>query len=345
MSTNLIKDLEILANELQESISPLKLHQAKFNTLLKYIMEIIIKLSQLAIVDRNQKTRQNAYTMIFRVCIMEIIEFSKVFHKLDNAAIVHLFKFGGDEQLFTKFRERLRHFAFGMDISGLEDFTNRVSDMKSDFEKIKSLLPSLTTNSMVIEEIKMHLNSQESEPTFVSPGKELKINSNAVQMEDIIGRDSFATLWRAKYSGAEVEVKVIHTISEKRKAALVNEADIIRRLSHPQIVDCYGIIEDNKQFSYVLEYFIYGTLSDYIEHSPRPILVQLNSISIDIATGLDYLHRLGIVHRDLRTNNIVIDRYLRAKVKVFGLSINSHGSIICIPAESSNPAFRVNLVD
>ena len=110
------------------------------------------------------------------------------------------------------------------------------------------------------------------------------------------------------------------------------EANIMRRVSHPRTVACYGVAEIEGSFCMVMEYlehdsvFIWLAKSKYaLAHGRHDVMLPdwatKQEIVLDIAYGMAYLHRLRIIHRDLKSPNVLLDNSYRAKVADFGLSV------------------------
>jgi len=116
------------------------------------------------------------------------------------------------------------------------------------------------------------------------------------------------------------------------------EARIAAKLEHPNIVRIYRIIDD-KQFCYfVMNYIRGGTLSDRIKKcGPLPV----NDIlrwSMDVCSALSYAHKQGVIHRDLKPDNIMMDTDDHAIVMDFGIAraaqvstITKKGAVIGSP--------------
>jgi serine/threonine protein kinase len=65
-----------------------------------------------------------------------------------------------------------------------------------------------------------------------------------------------------------------------------------------------------------------GSLQDYIAERPCPDgWLTRYDIALDICHGMSYLHRLNVIHRDLKPGNVVLDTFGRAKITDFGLSV------------------------
>jgi len=109
------------------------------------------------------------------------------------------------------------------------------------------------------------------------------------------------------------------------------EAEIMRRLSHPRIIACYGIYELNGSYCMVMELAEGGSLQQLIKTQPElQSWIQKSEIALDIIQGMVYLHKLHIIHRDLKPGNIVLDAYMRAKITDFGLSVMKTASVTSV---------------
>ena len=100
------------------------------------------------------------------------------------------------------------------------------------------------------------------------------------------------------------------------------ECQILRDLKHPSIVQFLGVIQDpNTKKPILLMELMKESLTGFLESSPTnvPYHLQVN-ISHDIALAVAHLHRNGILHRDLSSNNILLNENRKAKVTDFGMS-------------------------
>jgi len=97
------------------------------------------------------------------------------------------------------------------------------------------------------------------------------------------------------------------------------EARLAARLSHPAIVQVYDILQENDSDSIVMEYVEGRNLRQMIEHGPLPVHRALE-LARELADGLDAAHRQGIVHRDLKTENVLVTPEGRPKIADFGIA-------------------------
>lgn len=119
-------------------------------------------------------------------------------------------------------------------------------------------------------------------------------------------------------------MKRLYEHSYKRVELFINEVEILTRLHHKNLVQLYGCTQPRQGLLLVYEYIPNGTVADHLHgDQANPCLltwpIRLN-IAIETATALAYLHASDIIHRDVKTNNILLDDYYRVKVADFGVS-------------------------
>ncbi|HSS50410.1 MAG TPA: serine/threonine-protein kinase [Thermoanaerobaculia bacterium] len=113
------------------------------------------------------------------------------------------------------------------------------------------------------------------------------------------------------------------------------EARLAARLSHSAIVQVYDILEEDESEYIVMEYVEGTTLREQVRKGPMDVRTALE-LARELAAGLDTAHRQGIIHRDLKTENVLISTSGGAKILDFGIAKrlldNEEGSLT---AESS----------
>ncbi|KAM1942171.1 hypothetical protein ACFX15_010679 [Malus domestica] len=154
---------------------------------------------------------------------------------------------------------------------------------------------------------------------------ELDEATNHFDSENELGDGGFGTVYYGKLKdGREVAVKRLYEHNYKRVEQFINEIEILTRLRHRNLVSLYGCTSRrSRELLLVYEYISNGTVADHL-HGDRadgsltwPIRM---SIAIETADALSYLHASEIVHRDVKTNNILLDDNFCVKVADFGLS-------------------------
>ena len=99
-----------------------------------------------------------------------------------------------------------------------------------------------------------------------------------------------------------------------------NEAKTIARLNHPNIVKVYDIEELYRTVFIVMEYLEGYTLEYLMEYMPKPSLAGMVDIILRICAGLEYAHKQGVVHQDLKPANIFMHSDGQVKIVDFGLA-------------------------
>ncbi|XP_030442124.2 LEAF RUST 10 DISEASE-RESISTANCE LOCUS RECEPTOR-LIKE PROTEIN KINASE-like 1.2 [Syzygium oleosum] len=162
-------------------------------------------------------------------------------------------------------------------------------------------------------------------PIFTST--ELEEATNNFSASNELGDGGFGTVYYGKLrDGREVAVKRLYEWNYRRVKQFMNEVEILTRLQHKNLVSLYGCTSrHSRELLLVYEYISNGTVADHI-HGQRanysttlPWQIRMD-IAIETATALTYLHASDIVHRDVKTNNILLDKNFGVKVADFGLS-------------------------
>ncbi|KAK9755482.1 hypothetical protein RND81_01G028700 [Saponaria officinalis] len=156
---------------------------------------------------------------------------------------------------------------------------------------------------------------------------DLIISWSDLVVRDRIGSGSFGTVHRAEWNGSEVAVKILmeHDFHPERCREFLREVAIMKRLRHPNIVLFMGAITEPPNLAIVTEYLSRGSLYRLLHKSGgREVLDERRRLSMafDVAKGMNYLHKRNppIVHRDLKSPNLLVDKKYTVKVCDFGLS-------------------------
>ena len=124
-----------------------------------------------------------------------------------------------------------------------------------------------------------------------------------------IGRGTFGSVYESKniIFNNKVAMKVIPKDYYMDNELIKNEIDILKKLSHPNIVRIYEFFETKNCFYLVNEFCPEGELYNYINNSTLNEQ-QLSVIFYQVFSGLNYLHQNNIIHRDFKPENILISK-------------------------------------
>ncbi|KAH7567645.1 hypothetical protein ACOSP7_010331 [Xanthoceras sorbifolium] len=155
----------------------------------------------------------------------------------------------------------------------------------------------------------------------------LEISWDELHIKERVGAGSFGTVHRAEWHGSDVAVKVltVQDFEDDQLKEFLREVAIMKRIRHPNVVLFMGAVTKRPHLSIVTEYLPRGSLYRLI-HRPASgeLLDQRRRLrmALDVAKGINYLHNLNppILHWDLKSPNLLVDRNWTVKVCDFGLS-------------------------
>ncbi|KAL5102521.1 hypothetical protein RYX36_006848 [Vicia faba] len=155
----------------------------------------------------------------------------------------------------------------------------------------------------------------------------LEISWDELRIKERVGAGSFGTVYRGEWHGSDVAVKVlsVQNFHDDQLKEFLREVAIMKRVRHPNVVLFMGAVTKRPHLSIVTEYLPRGSLFRLIH---RPVSNEIQDpkrrlrMAIDVAKGINYLHCLkpAIVHWDLKSPNLLVDKNWNVKVCDFGLS-------------------------
>ncbi|KFK44799.1 hypothetical protein AALP_AA1G304800 [Arabis alpina] len=156
--------------------------------------------------------------------------------------------------------------------------------------------------------------------------RQLQAATNNFDQANKLGEGGFGSVFKGEMSdGTIIAVKQLSSKSCQGNREFVNEIGMISGLNHPNLVKLYGCCVEKDQLLLVYEYMQNNSLALalYGKNSPKLDWEARQKICVGIARGLEFLHEgslIKMVHRDIKTSNVLLDAELNAKISDFGLA-------------------------
>jgi serine/threonine protein kinase len=134
-----------------------------------------------------------------------------------------------------------------------------------------------------------------------------------------LGKGGMGEAWLARDAqrGCDVVAKLVPAGAAPAEVALLRrEARLVRKLDHPRIVPVYGF-RDGPSASVVTLRYMPGGDAGQLRGAP---VARIVAVARDVADALDYLHRFGVVHRDVKLSNVLLDAEGRGHLADFGIA-------------------------
>ncbi|CCJ29164.1 unnamed protein product [Pneumocystis jirovecii] len=181
--------------------------------------------------------------------------------------------------------------------------------------------------------------SEEKKTTDLTENQVMERLRNVVSIEDPnilyskikkVGQGASGSVYVAKVNiniktcsgelraGSKVAVKQMDIAHQPRRELIVNEVLVMKESHHPNIVnflDAY--LAKNSELWVIMEYMEGGALTDIIDNNTLTE-DQIAAISLETCKGLQHLHQQKIIHRDIKSDNVLLDFHGRVKITDFG---------------------------
>ncbi len=169
---------------------------------------------------------------------------------------------------------------------------------------------------------KQYLNNEDFDSTKINIDYD---TIGTLKKGKLLGEGSFGKVYEAfdenkgkMVAVKEFKIKLISELSDERLQSLKDEAYLLAKLNHPNIVKFYGVISNESTFMILLELVAGGSIAKLIDtYKPFPENV-LKKYTYQILKGLEYLHIHNVIHRDIKGANILVDRDGICKLSDFG---------------------------
>jgi len=204
------------------------------------------------------------------------------------------------------------------------DYNYTSSSLYSSTSSIADLEVISQSSFETPKEIKSSNAGQKEDDEEIVSVNKCKIDFSKLEFVKQIGSGAFGIVWKARYLGVNVAVKSVDSSSDP--SDFLNEVSVLKALRHPNIVLFLGYTL-SPRLCIITEYMKNGNLSRMLQDFTKNIDSQkILAISLSVARGMFYLHSQHptIIHRDLKSGNVLIDGNWNIKVADYGLSVIAH---------------------
>jgi len=138
-----------------------------------------------------------------------------------------------------------------------------------------------------------------------------------------IGGGNFGKVYKAKLNHLDVAIKQLYDIDDEFMFKYIErEMALLKEMRHPNIVKFLGLCKSDEGDIFIVTEFVPGGDLRHIlkdKNFPLPWKLRI-SIAMDLAKALQYLHSQGIIHRDVKSNNLLVEEDWTIKVCDFGFA-------------------------
>ncbi|KAL9402003.1 hypothetical protein Peur_005852 [Populus x canadensis] len=230
--------------------------------------------------------------------------------------------------------------------------TNPSSGAKSESQVSESIRPA--TNEASGSWSSINVNSTSSASSCGSTSSTVnKVDMDTdcldyeILWEDLtigeqIGQGSCGTVYHALWYGSDVAVKVFskQEYSDDIILAFRQEVSLMKRLRHPNVLLFMGAVTSPQRLCIVTEFLPRGSLFRLLQRNTTKLDWRRRvHMALDIARGMNYLHHCNppIIHRDLKSSNLLVDKNWTVKVGDFGLSRLKHETYLTTKTGKGTP--------
>ncbi|KAK2656908.1 hypothetical protein Ddye_009960 [Dipteronia dyeriana] len=159
-----------------------------------------------------------------------------------------------------------------------------------------------------------------------------EIDTRQLKIENKVASGSYGDLYKGTYCSQEVAIKILkpERVNTEMLKEFSQEVYIMRKIRHKNVVQFIGACTKPPNLCIVTEFMARGSVYDFL-HKEKGVfkLPSLLKVAIDVSKGMNYLHQNNIIHRDLKTANLLMDENEVVKVADFGVArVQAHSGVM-----------------
>ncbi|VAI35327.1 unnamed protein product [Triticum turgidum subsp. durum] len=207
-----------------------------------------------------------------------------------------------------------------------EETEDLIEELKKEISKIEETQAWSTSHSWSspVENMQIVENSTADHVAIPTDGaSEWEIDIKLLNFGNKVASGSYGDLYRGTYCSQDVAIKVLkpERVNVDMQREFAQEVYIMRKVRHKNVVQFIGACTKPPRLCIVTEFMSGGSVYDYL-HKHKGIfkLPALVGVAMDVSKGMSYLHQNNIIHRDLKTANLLMDENGMVKVADFGVA-------------------------
>jgi len=148
-----------------------------------------------------------------------------------------------------------------------------------------------------------------------------RIKYDELEFDELVSAGSAGEVYLGYYYGTPVAIKKLFALPPDQKHLVAREFGMMTEVNHPNIVQFLGICDHETGVYLITEYVEHGDLFDLLIFGGQPINWKVKTkIALQVAQAVYYLHSRKIIHRDLKSQNVLIGENMKIKLCDLGLA-------------------------
>jgi len=148
-----------------------------------------------------------------------------------------------------------------------------------------------------------------------------KIQYEELEFDQLVSAGSAGEVYMGYYFGTPVAIKKLFSLPPDQKHLVAREFSMLQGVNHPNIVQFLGICDHESGIYLITEYVEHGDLFDLLIFGGEPVTWKTKiKIALQVAQAVYYLHSRKIIHRDLKSQNVLIGENMKVKLCDLGLA-------------------------